>query len=161
MTIEFSLRQRATQSRRFAVIYLGLAIVILVVAYVSFPSIAGMTLKSINQIEGSMANMNSDASTMVVAKAPFVSLHIFALIILILCLSAISFASYLLARSAFIEIESAARFNGLADALCIAGGDLKQFEIATAALVPRSKYFPELSEKNLKNLLDVVKTVRG
>lgn len=162
MSIEFSLRKRATQSRRFAFLYLSLATLILVATYVSLPSIAGKTLQSVNQLEdATRAAVSPGEGTAAIAKASFVHLHVFGLVILILCLSTVSFASYLLARSAFIEIELAARFIGLADALCIAGNDFQQLERAAMLLVPRTKYFPELSEKNLKAFLDIVKGVRG
>lgn len=162
MTIEFSLRRRATRSRCFAALWLSLAILILVGSYISLPSIASKTLQSVNQIEGSTQNSGSDSKeTTVTAKNSFVQLHAFALIILTLCLAAVSFASYLLGRSAFIELELAARFNGLADALLIAGNDFGQLEKAVALLVPRTKYFPELSEKNLETFLKIAKSVRG
>src|SRR5258706_3647143 len=155
MTIEFSLRRRATQARCFAAMWLILAIVVLVGSYISLPSIASETLKSVNQIEASMQNVAIDGHPADMGRPPFIHLHIFALIILILCLSVVSFASYLLARAAFIELESAARFIGLADAICIAGDDFGQLEKAATLLVPRAKYFPELSEKNLKTFLEI------
>jgi len=158
MTIEFSLRRRATQARCFAVMWLSLAVIILVGSYVSFPSIATKTLQSVIQIEGSTGN---DVNTLVADRAIFSQLHIFALIILFLCLSVVSFAGYLLARTAFIELEVAARLIGLADAFCIAGEDFEKLEKAVPLLVPRSKYCPELSEKNLKKLIELVKNVRG
>ena len=158
MTIEFSLRRRARQARCFAIVWLGLAIIILIGSYISFPSIASETLLSVSQIEGSS---ESDGTVLMTGKAMFFQLHTFALIILILCLSVISFASYLLARTAFIELETAARFIGLADALCIAGDDFEQLEKAATLLVPRSKYFPEATEKHLTKFLEIVKSVRG
>lgn len=158
MTIEFSLRRRAIQARYFAIMWLGLAIIVLIGSYISFPSIAGKTLQSVTQIEGST---ELDGSSLVTGKAMFFQLHTFALIILVLCLSVVSFASYLLARTAFIELETAARFIGLADALCIAGDDFDQLEKAASLLVPRSKYFPEATEKQLNKFLEIVKSVRG
>lgn len=161
MTIELSLRRRALQARCFAAMWLILAIIILVGCYISLPSIASETLKSLNQIEGSMESVGSDGKALVTGNVLFIHLHIFALIILILCLSVVSFASYLLARTAFIELESAARFIGLADAICIAGDNFEQLEKAATLLVPKAKYFPEMSEKNLKTFLEIVKNVRG
>jgi|SRR6267378_1181667 len=158
MTIEFSLRRRAIQARWFAIMWLSLAIIILVGSYFSFPSVASKTLESISQIEGST---ESDGNILVAGKAMFFQLHTFALIILILCLSVVSFASYLLARTAFIELETAARFIGLADALCIAGDNFERLEKAATLLVPRSKYFPEATEKHLNKFLEIVKNVRG
>lgn len=151
MTIEFSLRQRAKRSRFFACAYLCLAVVILIGGFLSLPFIAEKTLRSITQMESVASNASGDGNT----------LHIFALIILIVCLLVISFAGFLLARGAMIEMESSVRFNGIADALCLAGDDLQQFEVATAVLVPKTKYFPEFSEKNLKVLLELLKTARG
>jgi len=51
--------------------------------------------------------------------------------------AAIGFACYLLSRSALIELGTAARLSGLADALCISGDEIKQFEKAAAVLVPK------------------------
>jgi hypothetical protein len=159
MTIEFSLRRRANQSRWIAIAWLSLATIILIGSYVSLPIIAGKTLISINQIESSSVIV--DGASADVEKASFIHLHIFALIILILCLAVISFASYLLARTAFIELDSAARFSGLADAICIAGDDFDRLEIAATLFVPRTKSFPEISEKSLKAFLETVKNTRG
>jgi hypothetical protein len=140
---------------------MGLAIIILVGSYISLPAIAGKTLQSVNQIEGSPPSAGGDGKdTPVGLKNSFAQLHAFALIILALCLVAVSFASYLLGRCAFVELELAARFNGLADALLIAGDNFEQLEKAASLLVPRPKYFPELSEKSLKTFLDIVKNLR-
>jgi len=82
---------------------------------------------------------------------------------LVLGLFAVSFACFLLSRSAFIEIELAARFNGLADALCMAGNDLGQLEKAANFLVPKSKYLsvPEIfSAKDLKSLAEFAEQLR-
>lgn len=158
MTIEFSLRRRANQSRWAATFWLSLAVIILISSYVSLPIIAGKALNSINQIES--ASAIADSATAGVEKSSFIHLHIFALIILVLCLAVISFASYLLARTAFIELESAARFSGLADAICIAGDDFERLEIAATLFVPRTKFFPETSKKNLKAFLETVKSTR-
>ena len=79
-------------------------------------------------------------------------------------LCTILFACFLLGRSAFFEIELAARFNGLADALCIAGSDFGQLEKAANLLVPKTKYFsvPKLfSAKDLSALADVIKQARN
>ena len=162
MTIEFSLRRRATQSRLFAVVYLSLAVIILVGSYFSLPTVAGKTLQSVNQIEESRTTSISPGGSVIAAgNDSIIHLHIFALIILILCISAVAFASYLLARSALIEVDLAIRFTGIADALCIAGNDFGQLEKAVVLLVPTSKYFSELQEKHLKTCLEIVKNVRG
>ena len=83
--------------------------------------------------------------------------------IAVLGLFAIAFACFLLGRIAFIEIELAARFNGLADAMCIAVNDFGQLEKALTLLVPKAKYLsvPEMiSPKNLSSLADVIKQAR-
>jgi hypothetical protein len=155
MTIEFSLRRRAVRARWYAVAWLVLAITILIGSYLSLPVIASGTLNSINQIESQSTGVEAGSANL--EKLTFVHLHIFALIILILCLAVVSLASYLLARTAFVEFDSAARFTGLADAICISGGDFAQLEIAASLFVPRTKSFPEISEKSLKAFLDAAK----
>jgi hypothetical protein len=160
MTIEFSLRQRAAKARWLATMWLSLAVIVLAACYISFPLIADETLRSVNQLESCIAN-SGNGSAPTTEKSTIVQFHVFAIIILILCLFAVSFASYLLARTAFIELESAARFIGLADAICIAGDDFDKLQKAATLLVPTSKYFPELSEKNLKSFLEIVKSTRG
>jgi hypothetical protein len=50
---------------------------------------------------------------------------------LTLALLAIRSACFLLGRTAFVEIELAARFLGLAAAICIAGDNLDHLEKAT------------------------------
>jgi len=156
MTIEFSLRRRATQSRCLAALWLSLSVIILVGTYISLPLVVNKTLSSIIQIEGRSSETNSGVP--VDAHAQFL-----AIATLFLAVLAISFACFLLGRSAFVEIELAARFNGLADALCIAGNDFGQLEKAANLLVPKAKYLsvPEIfSAKDLSSLLDFIKEAR-
>lgn len=156
MTIEFSLRRRAAQSRCFAAVWLSLSVIILVGTYISLPLVANKTLSSIVQIEGRSSETNSGGP--VDAHVQFL-----AIATLVLAVFAISFACFLLCRSAFVEIELAARFNGLADALCIAGNDFGQLEKAANLLVPKAKYrsVPEIfSAKDLSLLVDFLKETR-
>lgn len=160
MTIEFSLRRRAIKARWLAAMWLSLAVIVLGACYLSFPSMADETLKSVNQLESCIASSGSGGNA-IPEKSTIIQFHVFAIIILVLCLFAVSFASYLLARTAFLELESAARLIGLADAICIAGDDFDKLEKAALLLVPTTKYFPELSKKHLKAFLEIVKSARG
>jgi hypothetical protein len=156
MTIEFSLRRRATQSRCLAALWVSISVVILVGTYISFPWVANKILNSIIQIEGPVSGTNSSVSVDIHAQ-------FFAIATLFLSLFAISFACFLLFRSAFVEIELAARFNGLADAICISGNDFGQLEKAVNLFVPKAKYLsvPEIfSAKDLSSLADVIKQAR-
>jgi hypothetical protein len=79
-------------------------------------------------------------------------------------LFAVSFACFLLGRSAFVEIEMAARFTGFADALCIAGDDFDRLERVANLLMPSAKYLsvPEIfSTKDLKSVAEIAKQLRG
>jgi hypothetical protein len=71
---------------------------------------------------------------------------------LALGLLVVSFACFLLGRSALVEIELAARFNAFADALCISGGDVVLLEKFANILMPNTKY---LSDPELLPLKDV------
>jgi len=156
MTIEFSLRRRATQSRCLAAVWLSLAVIILVGTYISLPTVVNKTLRNISQFVGQTSGTNN----ILMADA---HIQFFVMGTLILGLSAISFACFLLGRSAFVEIELAARYSGLADALCIAGNDFGQLEKAVNLLVPKAKYLsiPEIiSSKNLSSMADVIKQAR-
>lgn len=161
MTIELSLRRRATHARCFAILWLTLAVAILVGTYTSLPVVADKILSSVSKIDrvatGATGSGKDDAKE---AKITTTYLQIFATATLILGLSIISFACYLLGRTSFFEIELAARFGGLADALCLAGNDLGNLEKAAAILVPKAKYLSSpaiLSAKDIKPLVDVVK----
>jgi hypothetical protein len=81
---------------------------------------------------------------------------LFALAALFVC-----YGTYLLGRSAMLELERSAFFNGLADAVCIAGDDFVQLEKAVALFVPRSRHVRQsdiLSMKEVKALLQVLNT---
>src|SRR5437899_6808224 len=141
MTIELSLRRRAIHARCLAGLWLTAAILILVGTYISLPLLVRKTLSAIVEITGSTQGANTNST------------HIVILSTLIAALSVVSFACYLLCRSAFVEIELAARFSGLADALCIVGSDFEQLEKAVAIFVPKAKYLsvPEMfSVRDLK-----------
>jgi hypothetical protein len=139
-----------------AVIWIGLSVLILIGTYISFPLIADITLKHIIQFEGLLSGTNLDMSIST-------NTYLYAIATLILEVFAIAFASFILGRSALIEIEIANRFYGLADALCIAGRDFGQLEKAIQLFVPKAKYIsvPELiSSKNISALLDIVKETK-
>jgi hypothetical protein len=145
-----------------AIVWLILATAILVGTYVSLPLIANNTLLTVKNVEPkSSAATTSTAQPITESKMPHTELY--TLGILTLALLAICFASFLLGRSAFVEIELAARFVGLADALCIAGDNFDQLEKAAALLMPETKYLsvPEIfSTKDLGSIMEVLKQLR-
>lgn len=157
MTIEFSLRRRAIQARCLAIVWLSVAILILIGTYISLPFMANKTLNLIVQIE--RENLLTNAGT-----ATSGHLFIFASLSLAFELVLVLFGCFLLSRSAFIEIELAARFIGLADAICIAGDDLDNLAKTVDLLVPKPKYLsiPEIvSLTDVKAIADIVKPSRG
>lgn len=170
MTIELSLRRRAARARWFAIAWLATATIILVSTYFSLPVVAGNTLESINRIEGNAAGVagNSTAADntkqeKTTDQKSFFTLHMFAVITLVLAVSAVSFACYLLGKSAFVELETAGRLSGIADALCIAGDNLEQLERAAALLVPKAQYLSTsklISADDLKDFAEVLKKIR-
>jgi hypothetical protein len=163
MTIEFSLRRRARQARCLAVVWLSLASTILVVTYITLPVIADKTLGSISKIELRATETKSSTTTHDTDPQAFNHVQFYALGTLALGLFAISFACFLLGRSAFIEVELAARFSGFADALCIAGDNFEKLEKAANILMPSTKYLsvPEIfSTNDLKSLVEILKQIR-
>lgn len=90
-------------------------------------------------------------------------LELYTIGVLALGLIAVGFACFLLGRSAFVEIELAARSIGFADALCLAGENFDHLEKVANLLVPGTKYLsvPEIfSTKDLKSVLEILKEVR-
>ena len=163
MTIEFSLRRRARQARCLAILWLSLASTILVATYITLPVIADKTLGSISKIELQATGTKSSTTSHDTDPNTFTHVQFYALGTLALGLFAISFACFLLGRSAFIEIELAARFSGFADALCIAGDNFEQLEKAANILMPSTKYLsvPEIfSTNDLKSLVEILKQIR-
>src|SRR5438045_2657808 len=115
MTVEHSIRRRAAQARLFAALWLSVAVLVLVGTYVSLPFVAGKTLDAITKIEGDAAgfnNVNKEGSA--AEKKSFLTLHLFALTTLVLGVAAVSVASFLLGRAAFMEMESAERLRAIA-----------------------------------------------
>jgi len=135
----------------------------LVATYFSLPVVADKILSSISKIElQTMGAKSTPAPDSADAKA-FFRVQLFAMGTLALGLFAISFACFLLGRSAFVEMELAARFGGFADALCIAGDNFEQLEKAANLLMPSTKYLsvPEIfSTNDLKSVVDVLKELR-
>jgi hypothetical protein len=146
-----------------AVLWLILATLILVATYVSLPLIADKTITSISRIE--LQSSGGKASQTQGSADTRTSSHVqlYAIVTLSLGLFAISFACFLLGRTAFVEIKLAARFSGFADALCIAGDNFDQLERAANLLVPGTKYLsvPEIfSTKDLNSVVEVLKELR-
>jgi hypothetical protein len=136
MTLELSLRRRGIRARGLAIVWLTLVVTILVATYISLPLVAGKLLTTVNTTAGTSPKTDTTGKDQQSAS-PAITPQVFTLTILGLGVFAVSFGCYFLSRTAFIELESAARFTGLADALCIAGGDFTQFEKAVNLLVPK------------------------
>ncbi len=154
MTIEFSLRRRAKRARYMAILWLSLATLILVGTYISLPLIANSTLSTFNSTERQSSEARANpAQPTADGRSPHIELY--GIGVLALGLLAICFACFLLGRTAFVEIELAARCGGFADALCLAGENFDQLEKAANLLVPGTKYLsvPEIfSTKDLGRL---------
>jgi hypothetical protein len=145
-----------------AIVWLILATVILVGTYVSLPLIANSTLVTAKNVEPKSSAVTSGTSQATLdSRMPHSELY--TLGILTLALLAICFACFLLGRTAFVEIELAARFAGLADALCIAGDNFDQLEKTAALLMPETKYLsvPEIfSIKDVGSALELLNKVK-
>jgi len=162
MTIEFSLRRRATRARYMAFGWLTLATLILVGTYISLPLIANSTIAAIHAV--AMESHAPRASTTVsVADSNPPHIELYSIGLLALSLLAILFACFLIGRAAFVEIELAARFAAFADALCLAGDDFDRLEKAVNLLLPGTKYLsvPEIfSTKDLGSVVEILKQLR-
>lgn len=134
---------------------------ILVGTYISLPTIAGKTLDTVSKVSSTASISDSTGATG--ERDAKTAGQWYALGTLALGLFAISFACFLLGRSAFVEIEIAARCSGFADALCISGEDFAQLEKAATMLMPSTKYLsvPEIfSTNDLKSVVDVLKQLK-
>jgi len=161
MTIEFSLRRRAKRARYMAAFWLTLATLILVGTYISLPLIANSTIGTIYSIENEP--FGSGVSSQPAGGNKATHIELYSLGVLALALLAVCFACFLLGRTAFVEIELAARFAALADALCLAGDNFDQLEKAANLLLPGTKYLsvPEIfSTKDLGSVVEVLKELR-
>jgi hypothetical protein len=162
MTIEFSLRRRAARSRYMATVWLALATAILIGTYISLPIIANNTLGAVRTLEAQPSGAKSTSQPPIEGNA--LRTEVYVVSVLALGLLAVCFACFLLGRSALVEIELAARFNGFADALCIAGENLDQLEKATSLLVPRTKFLSTsriFSPKDVKPIIELLNEVRS
>jgi len=163
MTIEHSLRRRATQARCLSILWLSLAVAILIGTYVSLPSVAAKTIIFVSQLKEASPASTVAAVVGNLEPGRLLQANIFSLGTLLLGLSAVSFACFLLGRSAYVEIEIAARCIGLADALCIAGDDFERLQKAADLFVPKAKYFstPEVfSPKDRESFVEILKLLR-
>ncbi|MFA5058382.1 MAG: hypothetical protein WC485_09735 [Opitutaceae bacterium] len=153
MTLELSLRRRATHARFLAILWLTISIGVLIGTYLSLPFVAKKALTIAGGVDSLMP---ADAISRL-------HMPIFAITMLLMGFFVIALACYLLGRTVLVEIELAARFSGLADALCVAGSDLTQFERAAAVFVPKGKYLsaPFLrSSKDLKSMAEFLRQIR-
>jgi hypothetical protein len=145
-----------------AALWLALATAILIGTYISLPIIANNTLNAVKSLEAQPSGAKATSQPFLENNAT--RIEFYAVSVSALGLLAVGFACFLLGRSAFVEMELAARFSGFADALCIAGEDFDQLEKAANLLVPRTKYLsaPKIfSPKDLKPILEVLNEVRS
>ncbi len=145
-----------------AALWLALATAILIGTYISLPVVANNTLNVVRSLEAQSSGAKGTSQPPLENNA--IRIEIYAVSVLAVGLLAVCFAFFLLGRSAFVEIELAARLNGFADALCIAGENFDQLEKAANLLVPVTKYLsaPKIfSPKDLKPILEVLKEVRS
>jgi len=163
MTIEHSLRRRATQARCLSILWLSLAVAILIGTYASLPSVAAKTAICVSQLKESSLAPTGRPEVVPAETGRILQANVFSFGTLLLGLSAVSFACFLLGRSAYVEIEIAARCIGLADALCIAGDDFERLQKAVDLFVPKAKYFstPEMfSPKDRESFVEILKLLR-
>jgi hypothetical protein len=145
-----------------AVAWLALTTLILVGTYISLPIIANNTIAAVHSISTESAPPRASTNASIVdSGTPHIELYSIGL--LALSLLAVLFASFLIGRAAFVEIELAARFMAFADALCLAGDDFDRLEKAANLLLPGTKYLsvPEIfSTKDLGSAVDLLKELR-
>jgi hypothetical protein len=155
MTIEFSLRRRANQSRYLAVLFVTVAVLILVGTYISLPLIVSRSLGSV------AATINTNGNT-TASISGGLALYC-GLGIILFGVTGIAFACYLLARSAFAELELSARATSIADALCISGGSFESLEKAINVLLPSGGQIGSarvLSSNDMESIIELVKLLR-
>ena len=157
-------RRRAVRSRYLAALWLSLSVVILVATYISLPIVAGKTLSTLATSDSPTASSKGAQDSAATDAKASLHVQIYTIGTLALGLIAISFACFLLGRSAFVEMELAARFDAFADALCIAGDDFDRLEKFANLLMPSTKYLsvPEIfSTKDMASVLETLKQVQG
>ena len=155
MTIEFSLRRRAALSRYRATAWAVFAVAVMLGTYLSLPRLAGSAVLS--------GNAHMQPSGIAVVAPTDGRAFYCAMAIVAFGMFAGSYAGVLLGRLAFIELDSASRCMGLADALCIAEGNMESLEKAVSLLVPKSRCGngPEiLSKKDRDSLIEILKLLR-
>ena len=145
-----------------AAFWLSLATLILVGTYISLPLIANRTARAFQAVE---TKTSGPGASITLASPGGRASHpeLYAIGVLALGVLPVCFACFLLGRAAFVEIELAARFLAFADALCLAGEDLAQWEKAANLLLPGTKYLsvPEIfSVKDLSSVAEIVKELR-
>ncbi len=136
-------------------LWLSIAVLILVGTYVSIPNIAARILRALI--------LDAPSNPAVPASILGGYTFYFAILILLFGMSSVAFACYLLGRTAFLELDLAARANGLADSLCIAGGEMEIFEKASTLLVPKRLFIASssvFSEKDKESIIQFVKLLR-
>jgi hypothetical protein len=145
-----------------AAFWLTFATIILMGTYFSLPLIA-------SRVFGATHAIVVQASAGPITTQPTVDsknshIEFYAIGVLTLSLLAVGFASFLLGRAAFVEIELSARFAAFADALCVSGDSFERLEKAANLMLPGTKYLsvPEIfSTKDLDSLVEVIKAVKS
>jgi hypothetical protein len=158
MTLEYSLRRRSVHARVMAFVWLSLACLVLGAAAGSLPWLAQKTWENALAVEISPLNVKSDLPA---GPASGEQRPIVWSVLIALEMSLLGSACYVFARAGFSEVDLAARYNGLADALCVAGDDLGRLEQAAAILVPKASGLKTgaaaFSAKDVQSLAELVK----
>lgn len=173
MTLEFSLRVRARKCRRLSLLWSATASVVLVLACIS---VVGLTVKYVSW------SWAQQAATAVLAasasdSAPQSALKVIAekagddafrnvavIVAALLFLIIVAYGLYILVRLALQESFLAMRYDGLADAICVGGATLSDFEKAAAIFVPKSKDMGRgdvFSSKDVRIISDFIKAAKS
>jgi hypothetical protein len=163
MTIELSLRRRASRARYMAILWLSIATLLLVFTYLTLPFVTQQIVSSIGGSGVGSSGLKDVVENEKKEVKAGPGLQIYTVVIVGLGTGAILFACFLMGRAAFVEIELGARFSGFADALCISGNNFEQLEKAANILMPEAKYLsvPEIfSAKDMQSLVEVLKQLK-
>jgi len=150
ISIESSLRRRAAKNRYYGALWIISAILILAFVYFSLPLFLNRTLTKITLLNDALQQAGSKV----------LNVDILIIAFFIIGLITAFAASYICFKSALIEIEMSARLTGLADALCVAGKDLDQFEKAASIFVPRTRYLLSGNGSPMKDLKPITELIK-
>jgi hypothetical protein len=147
------------QSRILAMIWLVMATTILICTYATLPRVAAKTFSTIEGAESQKIDSSLPARSEESANSSKTHTQFYALGTIALGLAAVGFSCFLLGRAAFVEIELAARYGGIADALCLGCTTTLELEKAVNILVPAARYLsvPDIfSVNDLKSVFEIV-----